>query len=191
MNLSLIRTYVERFWMPAVLLFALYKFSTHHYLDEPHRQTVGYFFSGPIYQAYIIISIGLLLNPLTRKRWTRPIGWWALDVSICTLLISQSLKLAVRAPRPSGTGSLSGFPSGHTMFAFALAWLVLQIHPRLGPVWFAIAVAVGWSRVDTQAHFTYQVLCGAAFGTLLGLLITQRNRGILFPRILPKRATAN
>lgn len=184
MTLSL-RKHLERYWVPLLLLLATVRFVLHPYLYNPNRDSFAYLLSGPIYQAYVLLSVGILLSPVMRRRWGRGIGWWALDVCICTFLISQVLKLAFRLPRP--TGSLSGFPSGHTMLAFALAWLVSQVQPRLAPLWFALAVAIGWSRVEVNAHFTYQVLCGAALGAALGLLISDRPKGVLLPRCLPSR----
>jgi len=77
----------------------------------------------------------------------------------------EVLKRATGLPRPDGDPT--GFPSGHTTFSFAIAWLLTQTNPKLAPLWYAVAVAIGWSRVEGDAHFPYQVLCGAVLGTLL------------------------
>jgi membrane-associated phospholipid phosphatase len=73
------------------------------------------------------------------------------------------------------------------MFAVAVAFLIYRLHPRWAPLWFALSIAIGWSRVETNAHFPYQVFCGAIFGLLLGLLVTWQPRGILFHRFARKK----
>ncbi|MBW3623692.1 MAG: phosphatase PAP2 family protein [Armatimonadetes bacterium] len=182
---SHLRRHSHLYWLAFYLFLAVYQFLTHRYLQEPHRQTVAYFFSGPIYISFLIISIGLLLCPKARggvrERWT---GWWAFDACVCTFIVSHSMKLTIPLYRPSG--SSGGFPSGHTMFAFALAYLMLRYRPKLAPVWFGIACAVGWSRVEVDAHYPYQVLFGAAFGLILGWLSSAEHggRGFLLPRLL-------
>ena len=77
-----------------------------------------------------------------------------------------------RRPRPDGAPS--GLPSGHTTFAFPRAGLLTQAFPRGTPLWFAVAIAIGWSRVEGHAHFPYQVLCGAFLGTAVGWLISHK-----------------
>lgn len=185
---SHVRRHPERYWLAFYLLLAVYQFCTHRYLDEPHRQTVAYFFSGPIYISFVIISVGLLLCPKGRvgalKGWS---GWWALDASICTFLISHSMKLTLPFERPSG--SSGGFPSGHTMFSFVFAYLMLRYRPKLAPLWFGIAFTVGWSRVVVDAHYPYQVFFGALFGVTLGWFISARTQGhgLLFHRLLHRK----
>jgi membrane-associated phospholipid phosphatase len=183
------RRYPERYWLAFYLFLAIYQFATHRYLYEPHRQNVGHFLSGPIYVSFVIVSVGILLCPKARLRHGMWAGWWALDVTLCNFLISQSMKLAIPSPRPGGSASLSGFPSGHTMFSFALAYLMLQYRPKLAPLWFGMAFAVGWSRIDTLAHYPYQVFFGAVFGLTLGWLISvlHSERGLLLPRLLRRK----
>lgn len=105
---------------------------------------------------------------LWRGAWggSRHLLWWPPAVALGSALCVEGLKRATRLPRPDGDPT--GFPSGHTTFAYALAWLLTQIHPRLAPLWYGVAVGIGWSRVEGDAHFPYQVLSGAALGTLVG-----------------------
>jgi membrane-associated phospholipid phosphatase len=105
-------------------------------------------------------------------------------------LLVQLLKNIVHAPRPrvyfadaqygyllkhfqtSGVG-FSGFPSGHTTSAFALAtvlalWFTKQ---RLG-IFLAVAAAlVGYSRIYTAQHFPIDVLAGACVGLFFGSFV--------------------
>ena len=141
----------------------------------PHSAThhVSDFLSHSWYQGFIALAATLLLWRAWRGR-DKLLFWWPLLVSLGTFSCVEILKGVTRWPRPNGEPT--GFPSGHTMFSFALAWLLTQTHPRLAPLWFGMAVSVGWSRVDGNAHFPYQVLCGAVFGTLLGWAISRRVR---------------
>jgi membrane-associated phospholipid phosphatase len=133
-------------------------------------QLASDFGSHTLYQSFIGLALVLLLWRGTRgQKW---LLWWPLLVAVLTPLCVEGLKRATRLPRPDGDPS--GFPSGHTTFAFGLAWLLTQVYPRGTPLWFAVAVAIGWSRVEGHAHFPYQVLCGAFFGTVIGWLISHK-----------------
>jgi len=128
---------------------------------------------------FIVASIGLFLWWARQER-NQAAFWRTLDLIVCSFLSAQGFKLLFHWPRPSG--SPTGFPSGHTQFAFSLAWVMLQTKPRLAPLWFAVAVAIGWSRVESGAHYPYQVLVGAPLGLLLGYGVTALPKGILLPR---------
>jgi len=148
-------------------------------LSDPIGQQIGHIVSTPIYLTYLALTLGLLTCSACRSR-THRLAWWALDTTVITFLLVQGLKFATGLPRPSGAPS--GFPSGHTTIAFALAWLILAAHPRLSPVWFGVAVAIGWSRMEIHAHFVYQVLTGAVLGSGLGWWVSRHPKGVLFHR---------
>ncbi len=63
------------------------------------------------------------------------------------------------------------FPSGHTTMAFAGATVLTYFRPRLAPVFFLLAAAIGFSRVYVGVHYPLDVLGGAALGCLVGLLV--------------------
>ncbi len=139
-----------------------------------------------IYPLLIIVSVVLFHLPLVGLSHTHDIrtttAWWSLDLATCSFLLIQTVKFATQASRP--TGGLQGFPSGHTAYSFALAFLMLESYPRLGPLWFALAVGIGWSRSALSHHYVYQVIAGAVLGLVLGWLVTQLRLGLLFPRCL-------
>ena len=131
-------------------------------------QLAGDFGSHTLYQLFMGLALVLLL--WRGARGSKRLLWWPLLVGVLTPLVVEGLKRATRLQRPDGDPS--GFPSGHTTFAFALAWLLAQVFPRGTAFWFAVAVAIGWSRVEGHAHFPYQVLCGAFLGTVIGWAIS-------------------
>ena len=133
-------------------------------------QLWGDFCSHTLYQGLIGVALALLVCRGVRSE--RRCLWWAALAATLTPLCVEALKHGTRLPRPDGDPT--GFPSGHTTFAFALAWLLTQAFPRGTPLWFAAAVLVGWSRVEGHAHFPYQVLCGACLGTLIGWAISHK-----------------
>lgn len=122
-------------------------------------------------------------------------------------LLTNIMKVLARRLRPfnydprfvsrrrDGDSRLS-FPSGHTSMAFAgAATLSVLLDQRFpGEEWaigaamggFAVASAVGVSRVLAGRHFPTDVLVGAAIGTTLGLLVPRFHRGPGEPSSAPR-----
>lgn len=142
--------------------------------------------SGDYYRAYITLSL-LALCVLAWRRRENRILLWSVEMVFLCLLATNALKYALPLGRPPHMtagiiqvdgGYSPGFPSAHTAFAFGLAWLILELRPSLAPLWFALSVGIGWSRVELFSHYPYQVLCGAILGAILGYWITHTPRSI-------------
>ncbi len=146
----------------------------------------------------IWVGLGLILlvvpsilearRPDARRRgeW----AWRALEAVLLDLIVVDALgKGLLRSMGRPGLPDHPGFPSGHATFGFLMAWLIWKRFPKLGPLWFAMAALIAWSRVEVLAHFPYQVLGGALFGTLLGALETGRSAGVLLPCLLLSKAS--
>lgn len=90
-----------------------------------------------------------------------------------TIGVVQGLKYAADTERPDG-GSRS-FPSGHTAAAFAGA---SYLHYRYGWKWglptYAAAAVVGYSRVEADRHYWYDVVAGAAIANVIAYVVTDR-----------------
>ncbi len=71
---------------------------------------------------------------------------------------------AVAVGRKPGTYS---FPSGHSAAAFAGAWLLRRHYPELTPVWYTVAVLIGFSRIYLGVHYPGDVISGAISGTVI------------------------
>ena len=123
-----------------------------------------------LYQSFIGVAAVLLLWRGFRDG-PKTLLWWPPAVALGCGGCVEGLKDLTRLPRPQGDPT--GFPSGHTTFAFALAWLLTRTYPRLAPLWYGVAVGIGWSRVEGNAHFPYQGLWGAALGTGIGWAVSR------------------
>lgn len=122
---------------------------------------------------YIVISLIALLIPPAIRAFRKQFDitiWWAPIAILANVVVEKLGKTLLHLPRPSG--ARNGFPSGHAMFSFLLAYLIAQKYPKLAPLFYGVAVAISWSRVEGAAHFPYQVLGGALIGTLLGAAIS-------------------
>jgi undecaprenyl-diphosphatase len=71
------------------------------------------------------------------------------------------------------------FPSGHTAAAFASAYVLSRHWPRRAPLFFALAVTVGFSRTYVGAHYPGDVSSGALGGLLLSMVFRPLYRRLL------------
>ena len=106
---------------------------------------------------------------------------------IASGLILQPLKYAVGRSRPNKNlgayefGAFSGndsFPSGHTVQAFAVATVIAEHYDSL---WikltsYGLASAVGYARLNNDAHWASDVLAGAAIGAFVGHVVVHFNQ---------------
>jgi undecaprenyl-diphosphatase len=97
----------------------------------------------------------------------------------------QRPSLRYHEPEPLVTVPASGsFPSGHAATSFAAATMLSFAFPRLAPLLFVLALAVGFSRVYVGVHYPLDIVGGAVLGTLvataLRLLVRARQRS---PRV--------
>lgn len=88
------------------------------------------------------------------------------------LAITHGLKFAVREQRPTGH-AMNSFPSGHTSISFFGASFIQRRYGwKFGAPAYLLASYVGWSRVETKAHYVHDVLAGAAIGVVCTYLFT-------------------
>ena len=90
------------------------------------------------------------------------------------------LKRLIQRPRPADAEeSLSAFiqpadkfsfPSGHTAAGFMVALIVGSFFPWAAALAYALALAIGSSRVLLGVHFPSDIAAGAVLGTGAGLL---------------------
>jgi membrane-associated phospholipid phosphatase len=92
------------------------------------------------------------------------------------MAITYGLKYSVDKKRPNGDDY--SFPSGHTSVTFASSTF---IHKRYGfnyalPAYLASAFT-GYSRVESDNHYTIDVLAGAVVGVLSSYFFTTKYKG--------------
>jgi undecaprenyl-diphosphatase len=97
-------------------------------------------------------------------------------------LVSTIVKRWIGRVRPSDAGPFAyepfswrpeyaSFPSGHSTTAFAALVAIGVIFPRLRPVLWVYALAIAASRVMVSAHYSSDVIAGAAFGAFGAVLV--------------------
>lgn len=69
-----------------------------------------------------------------------------------------------------GAGFIS-FPSGHSVTAFALAFVLSRAYPRCAFLFYGVASLIALSRVYLAQHFPSDVVAGAAIGILAGWIV--------------------
>ncbi len=121
----------------------------------------------------------------------RSTGQRAADALIATTAATELLKNLTNLPRPnSDEPSLvalglappsdgRGFPSGHTSTAFAFATVMADADADNRWLWYGLAGAVGWSRVEVEAHHVWDVVAGAALGTYIARRSLHSDGGLL------------
>jgi len=70
-------------------------------------------------------------------------------------------------------------PSSHATNIFAAAVFLSAFLKRSWPLFYLIAVLVGYSRVYLGVHYPFDVVCGAIAGTVCGLLLIWSCRHII------------
>jgi undecaprenyl-diphosphatase len=97
---------------------------------------------------------------------------------IVTPVVNAALKSVVGRRRPHDTTPhplpvriprTASFPSGHTLAAWCAATLLAE-DDDLGPVYYAMAGAISFSRVHVRLHHPTDVVAGSILGVGLGRL---------------------
>lgn len=126
---------------------------------------------------WIIAAIALLCFKKTRK-WGVTL---AVALILCLVLNNLTLKNLVARPRPFQVDTTIqliidppneySFPSGHALTGFAAATVLMYYDKkRLGPIAFALAAIIGFTRLYLRVHFPSDVLGGAITGVFFGFL---------------------
>lgn len=122
------------------------------------------------------VAVLLTYVLLFRPKRDRIIVVSAIAVILLTDETSQLLKDLFQRIRPfhplrDTTRLVSfSFPSNHASNMFALATFLSYNYSRAGWLCFPLAALVGYSRIYVGSHYPFDVLGGALWGVLIGLL---------------------
>jgi membrane-associated phospholipid phosphatase len=89
--------------------------------------------------------------------------------------------------RPFDAGGLCT-PSSHAAIAFAACFMLCKLHPRATPVWIALAIGCGVTRVINHAHFLSDIVISAALALAVVDMWWNQHRRTL-ARLQPPAAT--
>ena len=98
----------------------------------------------------LILGNGILKNLIARER-----PCW----------IDSSIPLLIPNPHDFS------FPSGHTLASFEAAVMIFLHNKKWGTISFILAILIAFSRMYLFVHFPTDIICGAALGTLISILV--------------------
>lgn len=142
------------------------------FLDEAMRFVTSL---GNFSTAWIMLGLGLILIPRTRKIGFAVMAAVILDSVLCNVILKNiflrprpcDVNTAIKPliPRPLGYS----FPSGHTSAAFAaVAALYFSGERKIWKAALALAILIAFSRMYLYVHYPTDVLCGTLLGIFCG-----------------------
>jgi len=136
---------------------------------------------------WIVILLVVIFFAWKRRAYLRQHLPWFLAAMLLAGLCVFVLKKMIPRPRPltdfvplieAGKVHIHvlgeqlryrSFPSGDTQTAFTAATYLSLLLPRWAPLLFAVATAVGFSRIYKGAHFPLDVIAGGLIGSAFAL----------------------
>ncbi len=165
------KTYVSQ--LDIRLFRRIYQFRENRYLRAFFR-TVSFIGDGYFYFLFLIYMYFAETASFRRALYISLVAF-GMDLPLYRLL-----KNSIRRIRPFNTyqeienmvlpPDEFSFPSGHTSAAFLVAMIVCHFFPSLCVVLFVYAFLVGLSRIYIGVHYPSDILAGALFGSVIGLL---------------------
>lgn len=138
--------------------------------------------SSHLFGAAVGVALAVLLWRSLQRWAVRPILALAMAVGLSDAAGSQLLRPLFGRHRPCyalpprevrwllPAADVPSMPSLHAANLFALATVASFADRRLAPAAYGVAAAVAWSRIYGGVHWPLDVVAGAAWGTLAGLL---------------------
>jgi undecaprenyl-diphosphatase len=108
----------------------------------------------------ILLLIILGITDATVNMWLKP---WIGRVKPCNVFPDVHLL--------AGCSHSGSFPSSHAANIFGAGTILTCFYRRLWVLWLIIAVSVSFSRIYVGVHYPLDVLAGAFYGILWGVLI--------------------
>lgn len=128
-----------------------------------------------------VIWIGIAIILLFRKNTRKCGSLMLVSMALGLILGNVVLKNLIARERPCWIDSKIpllipiphdySFPSGHTLASFEAAVMIYLHSKKWGAISFILAILIAFSRMYLFVHFPTDILCGAALGTLISLLV--------------------
>ena len=149
--------------------------------DLPHSKTSDRYVSvlSDLGEGLGWVAGGIALAILGGPKGRRAGAATALASLAATYVVQERVKPIFRRVRPfvNREARVVGvrpadhsFPSGHTASSFAAATALALYYPRAAPLAYAVATAVGMSRVHLGVHFPSDAAVGGVIGVGIGTL---------------------
>jgi diacylglycerol kinase (ATP) len=127
------------------------------------------------------VAVGYLVlaDRLARPsaRFVNSLGDAPISLTIIALVLTLIVVIAVKAATGRGTPLYGGLPSGHAALAFggwtAITFITIEHRIVVSFVALIMALLVSQSRIESGIHTTFEVVLGAAIGTLVTLILFQ------------------
>ncbi|MDI6868798.1 MAG: phosphatase PAP2 family protein [Coprothermobacterota bacterium] len=159
------------------LFFKFYNLSGHSQTVDSLIVFLGeYFF-------YLILAVFTLWAYRDYKRggfiFLKPYGLAVFSSLVARFGVAELIRLFCYRPRPFMafalphllTDSSYSFPSGHTIFIFALATSTYLFNKKLGCFLYFSGLLIGLARISGGVHYPSDILGGMILGTLTSLII--------------------
>ncbi len=165
------------------IVFSTDKYSLHLEINSFHSLTFDYFFKYATYLGDGMVFLVAVLIVLWKRKEMFTVF---LMGSLMTLLTSFVLKnyICYNYPRPyevfgdrlhlivgEHMRHWHSFPSGHTMSAFAMFFLMIFISNKFyyKSIWLLLAILAGISRIYLSQHFFEDVIGGSLIGFIIAV----------------------
>ncbi len=153
---------------------------------------------------WIIFSLTAIFFAVKRPAYLHQHLPWIIGAMLLSWLCVFALKKIIPRPRPlidfaplieAGKVHIHvlgeqlryhSFPSGHTQTAFAVGVYLCLLLPRRTPLFLALAIAVGLSRIYMGAHFPLDVIGGGLIGAAFAFGAWWLRKKLLRPSALPQ-----
>jgi undecaprenyl-diphosphatase len=160
------------------LFYSIYNLSGHSLWIDRLIVDFGEYLLYPI----LVGVAALIVYEWRKKRWSKMWGYIVavLGALIARFVIAEAIRLLYHRPRPFLALHLPhllsdtsySFPSGHTIFLFALATGVYRVNKRIGWALYALALFIGLARVAGGVHYPSDILGGIILGILISVVVT-------------------
>ncbi|MEK9157757.1 MAG: phosphatase PAP2 family protein [Patescibacteria group bacterium] len=132
------------------------------------------------YLMWAMVLVLLVLLATNYNRWKKLVLVSFVSAIVARGIIASIIKYFYSHPRPYWTivethlllakETQSSFPSGHTIFVFALATGVYLYNKKWGGWYILLACLVGFSRVFVGVHWPLDIMAGAVLGIATALV---------------------